>query len=313
MPLPLVLIEVAPQGAAPDVQAVMVTACTQSLSQGTCALSETGPPDNRATAIAIVSWDSTEQHIARIQVGRKRGQAGSWLSREMQFRLADAPIERWRAVGFAIGTLADEQEREAERASVAPLPAPPASAPATPPVHEQAPAPWTHAPRWIAIGPLAGPGLDTGPWRYGMWLRGANQLGPTPFFAQVSASHALRPTRDQVRVQWANFAAGLGALISSAALHLELRAHTEFVAEYVRASTHDPDSGRDDSGSRWSPGFRGGIQAIWPSSRPIAAVVGADAWTLSGGTAIRMHGSERIGSSPATGFVVLLGCEVHLP
>lgn len=291
----------------------MVAACSQALTRGSCVLSDTGAPADRATAIAIVSWESSEQRIARIQVGRKRGPEGSWLSREMQFQTADALVERWRAVGFAIGTLADEQERDAERGAAAAPPVRPPTAPAPAQPRTPAPNPWTHAPRWLGIGPLTGPGLDSGPWRVGAWLRVAQLLGQSPFFAQLSASYALRPTRDQVRVQWATLGAGLGGLQSLSTLRLDLRVHAEFVAQNVRASAHDPSTGRDDGGSHWSPGLRGGVEAVWPNSSPVSAVLGAEGWNLSGGTAIRRYGDDRIGSSPASGFAFLIGCELRLP
>lgn len=137
-------------------------------------------------------------------------------------------------------------------------------------------------------------------------------IGRTPLFAQVSASYALRPARDAIGVQWAWLGAGLGGLVSWQALGLDLRLHTEVIAEYIRARGSDPDTGRGDAGSRWTPGLRAGFQAVWPTQSPIALVVGADAWTLTQSTVIHSRG-ERIGSSPSSNFVFLVGGEIPLP
>lgn len=59
----------------------------------------------QAAALAIVFWKPGGR--VRIEVGAKESPGGqTWTSREIDFSPRDAPLERWRAAGFAAGTLA---------------------------------------------------------------------------------------------------------------------------------------------------------------------------------------------------------------
>jgi hypothetical protein len=61
-------------------------------------------PNGPYTAIAIVTWEEGDR--ARVEVGLRRVPASEWRTRELTFQTADADVERYRSVGFVIGTLA---------------------------------------------------------------------------------------------------------------------------------------------------------------------------------------------------------------
>jgi hypothetical protein len=95
-------------------------------------------------------------------------------------------------------------------------------------------------------------------------------------------------------------------------MHSEFRIHSELMIEQVRAVARDAETGREESGGRWTPGLRAGVRAVWPTGRPVALIVGIDGWTLTGATTIRAA-DERIGSSSSAGLSILLGGELYLP
>jgi hypothetical protein len=311
MPVPLVVIEIAPQDLAGAETAPMVAACTEAVGAGRCTLSE-GRTDPDATAVAIVSWDSAELRIARIQVGRKRNSGGQWLARSLAFKSADAPVERWRAVGFAIGTLAEEQEKLAESQPAAPSsPArTPASAPRSPATPRgSAPRP---AMAWFAVGGLAGPGLTEGAWRGGIFTHAARRIGVTPIYGVASLTWARSPGFRAVSADWVTLALGPGGTYSVPAAQLTFRVQLQAVAQWLRAQGKSDGSSERDDGSRWDWGARAGVQTSWAVHRRIAVLLGIDAWTLTQGVAIRVSG-ERIAGSPSSGAAGLLGLEWIVP
>jgi len=307
MALPFVLIEVAPAPESAEYQAAMITACNEAIRHGICVPAGAAPPNDTPAALAIVSWEGSDKRTAHIQVGLPRGPRASWLSREMQFRSADARVEQWRAVGFAIGTLAEEHEARRDSASPDSRPAAAPVQPVVQPSRESSP---RLSQRWLGIGALTGPGLDQGSWRAGAWASGAHRFGGTPWFANVSASYAVGNPGAGVSMEWFTFAAGLGASYP-ATRKLELRARADLGWQLVRASVED-EAGRTDRGARWSAGPRLALQSAWRVSDGVALAAGLEGWKLSSSSEIRLRG-ERFGSSRSLGFAALMGLEFFLP
>jgi hypothetical protein len=93
--LPLyVAIEPAPVAA--DVQAALLHACGEAVAPRTC---EATDSNNRPTAQVVVKW--ADGGLASIQVVGASG-----VLRTIQFAAEDPLIERYRTVGYAVGTLA---------------------------------------------------------------------------------------------------------------------------------------------------------------------------------------------------------------
>lgn len=71
-------------------------------------------PNGPYTAIAIVTWEEGDR--AHVEVGLRRMPASEWRTRELTFQAADVDVERYRSVGFVIGTLATAARDDAAAA-----------------------------------------------------------------------------------------------------------------------------------------------------------------------------------------------------
>lgn len=85
-----------------DLRRALLQACTDTVQVAVCVSSDTA---RHAAALALVFWKPSGR--VRIEVGSKDAPGGqTWSSRELEFSSKDAPVERWRAAGYAAGTLA---------------------------------------------------------------------------------------------------------------------------------------------------------------------------------------------------------------
>jgi hypothetical protein len=123
-----------------ELRRALLQACSDTVQVAVCVPADTA---RQAAALAIVFWKPGGR--VRIEVGAKDSPGGqTWTSREIDFSPRDAPLERWRAAGYAAGTLAslvvradrsragspppagaeEKPARDAESAAPAPAPAP---------------------------------------------------------------------------------------------------------------------------------------------------------------------------------------------
>jgi hypothetical protein len=311
--LPVVVIEVAPPDAHPRFPAELSAACSDAVRRGRCVIAGQTPAEEHPAAVAIVTWDG-RQLAVRVQVGVRRAPGTRWLMRDMLFKEADQPVERWRAVGLTIATLVGELPGHGQTAPAAqppPKPAPPKPVRRKPPPRPL-PAP-VRAPRWwIEAGALLGPGLGAaGAPRGGGFAGGAYLLGELPLLAHVSLGYAARPADVRgLSVQFLTLQAGLGVRLELDAADLELDGRVGASLERVGASATR--SGAEDSGSRLLPALHLGADVGWPARGFVAVVAGADAWALESPTRITIEG-QPVGKVPGAGVLGRLGLRLRLP
>jgi hypothetical protein len=346
IPVPVVIVDMGPLPAG-ELPAALIEACSEAVPHGSCVLGEPAPAPEAVYAVARVVWEEPNERLARVWVGVHGEQGPRSATQTVGFEPADQPAERWRAVGFAIGTLIGSEEqaarvqaRAASASSAAPgpaldgtaaLPSPSGSSPppsagrrnagarrgspsrtqgaATP----TAPEPPLHHPLALSAGALGGPGLDSGMWRFGGLLRADWCFAELPLLVTIAGSYAVRPEDDNgLRASWVTLGAGAGACARVDAIRLGLDARAELVAERFAPAATDAATGAEDSGSRWAPGFRAALDLSWPSNSLVAAVLGADAWALSGSTTVRLAGVEA-GAARGLSFALHAGVKVVLP
>ena len=293
----LIVIEIAAPQASDDALSVLVSACTRAARDAECVLAKNAT-DDQPVAVAIVSLQAQDK--MRVEVGVHQGDHDSWRTKDFSFLAADEPLDRWRAIGFAIGTLAESE----------PPPEATAEAPAAPPVvsHEPvvtAPAPPPPAPirrRPKLVGPLSvgaaaifGPGLDSGPWRLGSELYADLALPGVPMFVTLGGSASTRVTGDisNSTARWFDVSLGAGVPLLGAPSRSGLELRAAALIEYfdVAAST----LGRSETMYRWTFGVEGAlggrvrlvpdlfltaeVQAVGFSGSTVVSVAGAPAGT----------------------------------
>ena len=144
----LIVIEIAAPKVSESALSVLVSACSRAARNAECVLARNAG-DEQPAAVAIVTLQSEDK--IRVEVGVRQGDRDSWRTKDFAFLAADESMDRWRAVGFAIGTLAesnpapgqDTSERiapEASPSTSAPRSSSPSATPAAPAASAAAPA-----------------------------------------------------------------------------------------------------------------------------------------------------------------------------
>ena len=121
----LIVIEIAAPKVSDEALSVLVASCNRAARDASCVLGKNAS-DVQPAAVAIVSLQGDD--TMRVEVGVRQGGADSWRSKDFAFLAADLPLDRWRAVGFAIGTLAENNPPPTDAASAEPRSATPAGA-----------------------------------------------------------------------------------------------------------------------------------------------------------------------------------------
>ncbi|HMI88795.1 MAG TPA: hypothetical protein VK550_32170 [Polyangiaceae bacterium] len=297
MAAPIVLVQGLPPR--PDLRSSILAACSEALKHRSCVAADDqdqGAPPPSATA--LISWpEGTDRHV-RVTLERFEAQTPRRIERDTRFADEDPIVERWRTIGLVIAALVCESEAlrdgGAESESQAERGLSSGSG--------------AHAPRWIGLAALAGPGLDDGSVRLGAAIDGAMGFRSSPLFVSASASYALRPIDDfRLDVRWTTFAVGGGAQLPLPSVDAALRVRVELMLEYLRASSASG-AAASGGGSRVSPGIRGGGAIRWPASSPLGMMVGFSVWSLPGGTAIQLD-QRKLGSSRWLSYAASLGAE----
>ncbi len=250
----------------------------------------------------------------RVEVGVHQGDHDSWRTKDFSFLAADEPLDRWRAIGFAIGTLAESNPPPAEPA--APSPPPPLVPRVTPaPLPAPRPAPRTKRKPLteLSVGAAAvfGPGLDGGPWRLGSALYADLALPSVPMFFTLGGSAATRVTSDASAStpRWFDVSVGAGVPLLGASAESGLELRGELVTEYfdVAAST----LGRSETRSRWTVGAQGAFAARLRVVTDLFLTAEVQAAGFSGATEVRVA-SEPIGTNANFRYLGSVGLRVRL-
>jgi len=315
-----VAIEIAPPQASREAVTVLLAACTRAVDETECMLA--ADATQGSSAVAIVTWQS--QNRVFVEVGTRRGGRSLWRSRSVQFRAADEPGERWKTLGFAIGTLARSDNTEPARESredpnATAEPAPPEKPKPRPAAEPQKPKPYQSQPgesgverpsatsRRVAIdlGASSGPGI--GAWRLGGVLRvrwpvhsAFSLLGGGEFSRARYSDYAL--TSD-----WFVAHAGVARFVGSE--HWEFGLAADVRGQYFRSQIVAAES--VDQGGRWLPGFGLSTSACWfPWSQFGLFVSGNAAW-FAGVTHVKVRG-ELVGKDQPIRFGVDAGVRLRL-
>jgi hypothetical protein len=256
---------------------VLLESCTQAAANTQCHLVREAPEGPYA-AVAIVTWEGNDK--VRVEVGLRRPDGAVWRSRDIGFQVADAQLERYKSVGFVVGTLASSEGSDtivepAEPADLDPEPEPPpppiTRAPSRPLERDELP----HAralPRgWVSIAATGGRAVDRGGPRFGGNLRvGVRVVSPLSVLVSASASARGRDERG-LSLSWMDAGFGLGFTLGNpTSLRLDLRA--EAVLEHLTAEART--NAGVDTNTNTRGAARAGLDGILPLT-DIVALVGS--------------------------------------
>ena len=309
MPAAVVVEVYAPQPSTSEL-AVLLAACSRAATPHECISSDTKSADP-PLGVAIVRRDGDR---ARIELGLRSVVSAQWSTRDLVFQVGDDELERYRAIGFAIGTLV-AREVEPPPPAQAERPAPPAPAPSVAPpapaVRERPAAPQTHLRRgaWVDAAGTVGLGLIPGPPRAGGSLRAAFELVPRGIFGVAEGGYAERSGDASLRVRWLNAALGIGHPLAPNLHSLGVDVRLLFALERMSLAARR-DSSVDDA-ARWKAGVTAAIDGHWDFAPPIGLVVSAATFMDPVRTLVHV-GGEDVGETPALGLSGFLGVRLKL-
>lgn len=310
MPTPVVVEIYAPQPR-PQELAVLLAACSRAATPHECVSSESKASE-APLGVAIVRRDGDH---ARIELGLRAVATAQWTTRDLQFQPGDDELERYRAMGFAIGTLV---AREIEPPAPAePAAAPAASAPVTeraPPRVEvkepvAAPAPRPRRATWVDVSGSVGLGLIPGPPRAGGSLRAAFEVIPRGLFGVAETAYAERGMDSLLRVRWLSAGLGVGHPLAPNLRTLGIDVRLLVVLERMTLTAERGLA--EDGASRWKPGVSVAIDGHWDFAPPVGLVVSAAAFIDPERTVVHIEG-DLVGETPALGLNGFVGLRFKL-
>lgn len=313
MPLPIAIDAGVPEPPR-ELATVLVESCTRAALDTTCYLVKEAP-DGPYAALAIITWDRDDK--VRVEVGLQREQGTEWRQRQLSFQPADVAVERYRSVGFVIGTLATASKDEPPEAAPPPEPeppkeqAPPVVAPVPTPKKIEPPAPPPAVPQpshgFLGVTAIGGRPVDRGGLRFGGNVRLGLRLTPR-VVGLVSAGLSTRPRDDfGLRITWVDAGAGvaftLGSPVSS---HLEFR--VEALAEQFSAEARNERGAATET--RVLPTLRPGLDGVLRLGSFMDIVAGIDVTGRPALTRVDVGDTERV----ATEYVEVgaaIGARAH--
>jgi hypothetical protein len=310
VPAPIVVEMYSPQPG-PQELAVLIAACTRAAAPNECISSEVRTGES-PLGVAIVRREGDR---ARIELGLRSVVSAEWATRDLIFQPGDDELERYRAIGFAIGTLvARRLEPPPPPPAATEQPPPPVQTPAETPVAPPAaaPGPKPRARRrstWLDVTGTVGLGLVPGPPRAGASLRVGSELAPGGFFGGAEIGYAERTGDPALRVRWLSLAAGIGHPIGLRLSSLGIDARLLLVVE--RISFTAVDGTRSDGAARWKPGVSAAMDAHWQVLPPLGVNVSAATIVDPQRTVVRTAGAQ-VGETPALGLSGFVGLRLRL-
>ncbi|HVJ18505.1 MAG TPA: hypothetical protein VM686_23960 [Polyangiaceae bacterium] len=277
------------------VQAV-AKSCEAALGAGRCKATGDLEPATVVSWFALVRLPDTEGSKVSIEF-HDRSERGALIeTRELAFAQWDSAETRWASTGAVIAAFVAARQPGSidppvkdHAPYVAPQPVPP---PTTPGLG------WN-----IDLGVLAGPGLETGPWRLGAVGRGYLQPA-SGFLALASFRYAERP--EDVDVSWWSGGAGVGTRLGGRRSLVTAELLGEVVFEYMRMSARDEDTGEEDHSGQQRFGGRLSANLALSLSDHWAIVAGAEATAMRPSVNIEL-GDQSVGRVPAVGFAFSAG------
>lgn len=319
MPAPIVVEVSAPEPRPAELTA-LIAACTRAATPNECITSEvksSEPP----LGVAIVRRDGDR---ARIELGLRGGKTAEWSTRDLVFQPGDDELERYRAIGFAIGTLVAKQV-EPPPASTGSSVATPADSGVTtsgePPrtvtptehaeLRPQGVAPPAPEPRatWLELVGSAGLALIPGPPRFGGALRAATELRPRGLFIVAETSYAERFGDPSLSVRWLGMSLGVGQPLAPSLRTLGIDVRLALAIQRLALTAHDGERSAGDS--RWKPGLCVALDAHWEVTQPLSILLGAATFVDPKRTVVEVGGSSA-GETPALGLDGFVGLRLKL-
>ncbi len=276
----------------------LVASCSAAAGAGGCALGAEQDAQVDVRSRVLVSFSAGYASV-HVETTTPLPGGGTPREREVVFRDADPPIERFRAAGLVVADLISgtpPQRDEARTAISAPVP--------TPPNHRDA-AVWSLA--WTLSPTTIRP-------RLGVWLGADVPVPDSRAFVAVSGLYQQSWHRDATGIseRRAALCVGAGFAVPIISGSLDFRGRFELELEDLMASIQQPMTGQQDAGGRLLAGVGAGGNVIWPMNDRMGLFVGGRLAWLGSDTTVTVH--DKVASAiPAVESSVALGLNARIP
>ena len=250
--------------------------CNAALGAGKCALADV-PRDSSEP----VSWYAVvrygPQGQAKLTIELYRGSPGGTpvAKSELEFKLRDAPEERWASVGVVVAglVLAQPESPSAVDRQSEPLPSLPTQATPARPLSGPAPSPWLR----LDLGATAGSEVRSAPLRVGPFARLGIAFASIPVCAFVSGAYTVRSS-GSTDLSWWTGSLGAGVHVGFARQQAALDLRGELLLETLGIRATDED--RSESARRTRAGARLGLDLSGYFLKNWALVLGGEVGAL---------------------------------
>ncbi len=267
-------------------------ACTLTLEQRAC-VDIDSPAAPSAPMRARITWLDGLSSSVLLEVRALGAEETEPHLQRLDFGPSDPVDERWKAIGLAIGTLADPEAA--------------ASGATSTDEGEDGESTSDHRPLWLGAHAILGSGFRGKGNATGAGVQVAYAPRYLPLFSKVAVSSRLA-TKGAITAEWRELEVGIGAHASVGTV--SLRATTEVVAQQLGVQAFNERTGRTDGGSQLLLGFGLGAEVAWPSDGQGGLLLGGRVVRLRHPTVVRLAGEEAAENpnQAATGY---LGLEVR--
>ncbi len=294
--IPIVAVQIDAPTLAPALEQTLLDACTTSLTHLECAPAREVKGE-QAAAIAIITTPEADVVVVELADSARN----EWLTRRLQFQPDEPAAERWKSVGFSIGSLLGSSDRSYE-ASPAPSSDPPTDTPSQSTETPSSP------PVGLGLGSVTNVGLGDSPWTTGaelsLWGGFWGVAAP-----HVSVAYLVSPDLpEQIQLRIVDLAAGLSfRWAASESWSARLRAQATF--QNLRVSATSPEATPPTRElTAWVPGARVGLDGMWTVAEHWAGVLRIDGFFQDGSTAINYE-TRRVATVSGRGLLVGLTLE----
>ena len=282
--VPAVAIDVPPQ-TAQEVRVSVVRSCNAALGRGRCVLGRP-EPDQPFEWVAVVRWDPGYRRL-RIELRRRSVEGELVESRDLAFTGSDATGDRWASAGVVIAALVAARQPSVIRYDTPSEPE--QNAPAEPPVEKEPR--WTGGPVWsVEVGAHTGPGLDSGPYRFGPQARIGVSLRPLPLLLTAATRYSIRS--GDPNISWWAQSLGVGARVGGWEGSVAAELRSEIVSERMVISATDERMDSEESAVRARFGGRLGAVGLWLLAPRVWLTGAAEVTLLRPEVSVEVSGSS---------------------
>jgi hypothetical protein len=289
----------------PAAAVTMVARCEQALGASRCRRWGDVSEARGKRYYALLRAEDARLQTATVELHRSTPEGEIVAQRELVFSEHDALESRWASVGLVVAGLIAARDASAD----GPRDAGPQPQSRRPAAHRRI-RPEEGAFWGADVGGVTGPGLASGPYRFGGFGRFWHRLEPAPHLLVLGSVRYAARSGD-LYARWMSIGAGLGIRLGGPRSPLNLDIAGEVIAERMAVTARLGPQGTTDSAAKARFGGRVNLSLGITLTSFAALVVGVDVTALTPPLSVEVE-NEVVGREPSGRVALSAGVRVAL-